>query len=145
MLVAWWNGSRRVTLSVRTMMRVRSGWAWALRVRTSLMATTPDLIAALAVVRHLLDQPPLVAAFLELLARAETHSDVADRRHALATRADTALRSLLGEAVAANRLADKDIDTAIATLLGPLFFRRLIHGENVDEAMTEDVVDRFLQ
>lgn len=102
------------------------------------------LIGALGMVRTLLAQPAVVAVFLQLLARAEADPLVDAARRALNTRADTAIRALLARAAREGRLAIDDPEDAIAQLLGPLLFRRLVQARAVDDRFTADVVDAFL-
>ncbi|MGL5818968.1 MAG: TetR/AcrR family transcriptional regulator [Phycicoccus sp.] len=103
-----------------------------------------DLVEALGVVRRLLGQPPVVAALLELLARAEIHPEASEARRVLGETADTHLRALLRSGVESGELAVTDVDAGIDALLGPLLFRRLVRGVSIDDDFTCRVVDDFL-
>lgn len=103
-----------------------------------------DLVGALGTVRALLAQPAMVAVFLQLLARAESDPVVSAARSELTTRADTAILGLLASASSQGRLAIDDPDDAIAQLVGPLIFRRLVQARPIDDHFTATVVDAFL-
>ncbi|MGL4175053.1 MAG: TetR/AcrR family transcriptional regulator C-terminal ligand-binding domain-containing protein [Dermatophilaceae bacterium] len=102
-----------------------------------------DLVVALGVMRRLLEQPPVVAALLELLARAEVQPEASEARRVLGENADTHLRSLLRSGVESGELAATDVDAGIDILLGPLLFRRLVRGVGIDDDFTRRVVDDF--
>jgi AcrR family transcriptional regulator len=103
-----------------------------------------DLLAALGVMRDLLARPPLVAVFAELLARAEEDPRWAQARRALYARADRPLQQLLTRARDEGLLALGDVDPAVAQLLGPLVFRRLVQGGSIPDEFVAEVVDLFL-
>lgn len=103
-----------------------------------------DLIAALGVMQDLLETPSVVAVFADLLARAEGDARWAEARHALYLRADRPLRQLLAAARDDGYLSTRTVDTALAQLLGPLLFRRLVHGAAVGDHFVAEVVDTFL-
>jgi AcrR family transcriptional regulator len=104
-----------------------------------------DLVAALGVMRRLLDQPPIAAAFLELLARAEAQPEASEARRLLGESADAHLRSLLVGGVTSGELAVTDVDASIDALLGPLLFRRLVRGAEIDDRFAQKVIDDFVQ
>ena len=103
-----------------------------------------DLVNALGTLRALLAQPAMVAVLLQLLARAESDLVVHAARSELSTRADTAILGLLTSAESQGRLAIDDPDDAIAQLIGPLIFRRLVQARPIDDRFTAEVVDTFL-
>ena len=55
------------------------------------------------------------------------------------------LRALLNEAVADGSLPGLDVETALAQLLGPFVYRRLITSEPLDERLCANVVQSFLR
>jgi TetR/AcrR family transcriptional regulator, regulator of autoinduction and epiphytic fitness len=55
------------------------------------------------------------------------------------------LRGVLEEAAADGSLAGLDVETALAQLLGPIVYRRLITSEPLDERLCADVVRTFLR
>jgi hypothetical protein len=111
-----------------------------------------DLFNALGTVRQLLNQPGMVAVFLQLLARSETDPTMAVARDELNSRADNAILGLLAAAHGAEPTDRKvsadpsctDPSAAICQLLGPLMFRRLVQAQPVDDTFTRQVVDAFL-
>jgi AcrR family transcriptional regulator len=103
-----------------------------------------DLIGALGKVRELLAQPGMVAVFLQLLARAESDPVVSAARNELNDRSETTILSLLASATNQGRLAAGKSEDAIAQLVGPLIFRRLVQARPVDDDFTAKVVDAFL-
>jgi AcrR family transcriptional regulator len=103
-----------------------------------------DLVNALGVVRALLVQPAMVAVFLQLLARAESDPVANAARRELNTRSDTAILSLLATVGRQGRLVIDDPDDAIAQLVGPLIFRRIVQALPIDDHFTTKVVDAFL-
>lgn len=103
-----------------------------------------DLLAAVGVMQDLLAQPPVVAVFAELLARAEGDPRWSEARRAMYLRADQPVQQLLATAHERGLLSVADPQAAVSQLLGPLLFRRLVQGAPVHDRFVAEVVDVFL-
>jgi AcrR family transcriptional regulator len=105
-----------------------------------------DLLAYLRQLALFLTEAPAGAVLTALIGQAQH-----DRAMA-ATFRDSHLaehrereRTLLWRGIARGELpADLDVDTALAELIGPVYYRVLVTGEPVDPAFTDSLVTSFL-
>ncbi len=88
---------------------------------------------------------PWVHAMPVLLDAARREPDVAQATANFVEERQAPLRAILREAVEDGSLPAVDIDVAVAQLLGPLVYRRLITSEPLDDALCASVIDGFLR
>jgi AcrR family transcriptional regulator len=104
-----------------------------------------DLARELTRLREVLASPSFVPQFLALLGRAEWEPELAALKAEMLANGTARLRHVLDDAVARGAIAsDLDLDDAVASLAGPLFFRRVLAGGSVTPRFADAVIDRFL-
>ncbi|MGL5824028.1 MAG: TetR/AcrR family transcriptional regulator [Nocardioides sp.] len=103
-----------------------------------------DLLSAVEVMTNLLAQPAFVAVLAELIARAEANTGWSEARSRLSERADRPLASLIDNASNDEELGPINPSTAVALLLGPLLFRRLVQGRPIDDDFVAESINTFL-
>jgi AcrR family transcriptional regulator len=105
-----------------------------------------DLIAELEVLRAHMTDPSFVKTMVALLDRAEWDGAVDKIRKSTSRQASATLRGIVQAGIDAGELpSDCDLELSVATLAGPLMYRRLITAKPVSRAMVIDVVDSFLR
>ncbi len=88
---------------------------------------------------------PWVPAMPALLDAARREPEVARATARFAAERQAPLRAMIGEAVEDGSLAAVDIEAALAQLLGPLLYRRLITPEPLGEDSCAAIVEDFLR
>jgi AcrR family transcriptional regulator len=106
-----------------------------------------DLLAYLRQLAVFLTEAPAGAVLKALVGQAQHDRSMAAafRGSQLAEHRERE-RTLLVRGIARGELpADLDVDTALAELLGPVYYRVLVTGEPVDPAFTDSLVNTFLR
>jgi AcrR family transcriptional regulator len=107
-------------------------------IREQLVNLLRSLIAALTQARWSPAVPSLVEA-------GERDAELQQLIHDFLVVRMEPCREALREAIRQGQLVDSlDIDTAVAMLAGPIFYRRLVSREPLDDGFAERVVDQFL-
>jgi AcrR family transcriptional regulator len=107
-------------------------------IREQLVNLLRSLIAALTQTRWSPAVPSLVEA-------GERDAELQQLIHDFLVVRMEPCREALREAIRQGQLVDSlDIDTAVAMLAGPIFYRRLVSREPLDDGFAERVVDQFL-
>lgn len=93
-----------------------------------------------------LSRAPWAAFMPSLIDAAQRDPDFAQVHHRFASARTAPLREVLTRAVERGELpAGVDQDELVDLLSGPVFYRRLISGDLLDQAYAERVVDRVLR
>ncbi len=102
----------------------------------------PALVDAFA---RQLTEEPWAAALPVLLDAARRHPALRARMHQFLEQRQAPVRDVLSTAVRAGELdTGLDVDAAVAQLMGPLVFRRIVSAEPLDAAFRSAVVTGFL-
>jgi len=106
-----------------------------------------DLTAYLRQLAVFLTEAPAGAVLIALIGQAQHDRSMATAfRDSQQAEHRERERTLLARAVARGELpADLDVDTALAELVGPVYYRVLVTGEPVDPAFTDALVNSFLR
>jgi AcrR family transcriptional regulator len=88
---------------------------------------------------------PWASAIPALLEAARGEPEIAAATARFVADRQAPLRALLREAAEDGSLPSVDVELALAQLLGPLVYRRLISSEPLDEALCANVVEGFLR
>ena len=90
-----------------------------------------DLISLLTTLARALAEDEWARSLPSIIEAAEHNSELATLHAGLVRHKSAALREVLEQGIARHELRpDTDIDTAMASLAGPLFYRRLVLHEN---------------
>lgn len=104
------------------------------------------LQGVLRVLAGQMDDERYAAVVPAVLASAARDPELAEFREVFARSQRAPLDIVLRESAAAGELpADLDRDGAIAMLVGPLLFRRVILAQSVDAVFADQLIDAFLQ
>jgi AcrR family transcriptional regulator len=106
-----------------------------------------DLVTYLRQLAAFLTEAPAGAVLIALIGQAQHDRSMATafRGSQLAEHRERE-RTLLVRAIERGELpADLDVDTALAELVGPVYYRVLVTGEPVDPAFTDALVNSFLR
>lgn len=104
-----------------------------------------DLRTELGRIREVLEESALLPQIVALIGRAEWEPELRELKLQLVDHASRPLRAALVAAVGRHDLPESiDFGLALARLAGPLFFRKLVTDEAVDDAFVDAVVDAFL-
>jgi hypothetical protein len=105
-----------------------------------------DLISDLSGMVHELVNQRIAVVLAALVDRAEWDPSLARLKAMFVAEAVTELRGLLDDARRRGELrADLDVDRAVAELVGPISYRRLVSGEPIPSGFVQGVVDDFLR
>jgi AcrR family transcriptional regulator len=103
------------------------------------------LVSVLGELARQMEVEPWVHAVPALLDAARLEPEIATVTAQFIADRQAPMRVVLQEAVDAGSLPGLDIGTALAQLLGPLVYRRLITSEPLDEELCAKVVEDFLR
>jgi AcrR family transcriptional regulator len=104
-----------------------------------------DLLAQLRQFRQAVEDPKKRGAMAAILAEAEHHDSFARMRRILTETATTPLVTAVRSGISEGALpADLDLDLAVLTLCGPIFYNGLMLRRRTTDAMLATIVDDFL-
>ncbi|WP_327658654.1 MULTISPECIES: TetR/AcrR family transcriptional regulator [unclassified Streptomyces] len=104
-----------------------------------------DLLAELDLVRGQLTDPATERIMRVVIERADSSAAFAALKRDLYREGSRTTAAVIEDAVARGELSPAtDVEFAVAQLLGPLFFRRLLAGARLERADVVCVVDAFL-
>jgi AcrR family transcriptional regulator len=113
--------------------------------RTVTGTLSQRLTSAVGELARLMKVEPWVHAMPALLDAARREPEIAAVTAQFVADRQAPVRAVLQEAVADGALPDLDIETALAQLLGPLVYRRLITSEPLSEELSAKIVRDFLR
>jgi AcrR family transcriptional regulator len=88
---------------------------------------------------------PLVPELVALIGRAEWSPELRETQTELLATGTSGLRRALASAIDRGELpADHDLDTAIARLAGPLFYRRVLARVPLDDTFVATIISAYL-
>jgi len=104
--------------------------------------TRADLLALMGHLAGELPEARWASVMASLVAAAEHDPELAAEKKKLIAERQRPLRSILKQAIESGYLSPStDSDVAMSMLVGPLFYRRLVTGEPLDDAFVTHVVD----
>jgi AcrR family transcriptional regulator len=104
-----------------------------------------DLTRELERLRRTLSSSPLVPELVALIGRAEWDPDLRETKKELLASGTAGLRRAIRAGIERHELpADLDLDTTIARLAGPLFYRRVLAHAPLEEDFVFRIVTGFL-
>jgi AcrR family transcriptional regulator len=104
-----------------------------------------DLARELGRLQRTLSGSPLVPELVALIGRAEWDAELRETEARLLASGTAGLRRALEAAIERRELhADHDLDTTIARLAGPLFYRRVLAHAPLDDAFVASIVAAFI-
>ncbi|MEW6475737.1 MAG: TetR/AcrR family transcriptional regulator [Actinomycetota bacterium] len=105
----------------------------------------PDLVAEADALRRQLGTPALAGVLAVLMERSLHDPELARVKRSVVAEISRVLRQCLRDGIADGDLpAALDVNLAVAQLLGPLLYRRLMSAERFNPAVVAAVVDSFL-
>jgi AcrR family transcriptional regulator len=103
-----------------------------------------DLARELETLRRTLSSSPLVPELVALIGRAEWDPELRDTKAELLAFGTAGLRRALEAAIERGELdGGLDLDTAIARLAGPLFYRRVLAHAPIDQELVDRIIVGF--
>lgn len=104
-----------------------------------------DLARELERMQRTLSSSPLVPELVALIGRAEWDPELRDTKAELLAAGTAGLRQALGAAIDRGELpADEDLDTTIARLAGPLFYRRVLAHAPLEDEFTTRIITAYI-
>jgi AcrR family transcriptional regulator len=104
-----------------------------------------DLARELERLQRTLSSSPLVPELVALIGRAEWDSELRETKAELLASGTAGLRQALEAAIERRELpADLDLDTTIARLAGPLFYRRVLAHVPVEDAFVTTIIAAYI-
>ncbi len=104
-----------------------------------------DLARGLERLQRTLSSSPLVPELVALIGRAEWDAELRETKAALLAAGTAGLRQALEAAIERRELpADHDLDTTIARLAGPLFYRRVLAHAPLDDAFVTTIITAYI-
>jgi AcrR family transcriptional regulator len=104
-----------------------------------------DLTRELGRLQRILSGSPLVPELVALIGRAEWQPELREVKASLLASGTAGLRRSLVAGIDRGDIpSDLDLDTALAQLAGPLFYRRLLAHGAIEDRLVEDVVASFV-
>lgn len=104
-----------------------------------------DLVRELERLRQTLSSSPLVPELVALIGRAEWDPELREVKAELLATGTAGLRRALEAAIDRGELpADADLDTTIARLAGPLFYRRLLAHAPLEDTFVARIVTAYV-
>ncbi len=104
-----------------------------------------DLARELERLQRTLSSSPLVPELVALIGRAEWDAELRETKAALLASGTAGLRQALEAAIERRELpADHDLDTTIARLAGPLFYRRVLAHAPVEDAFVTTIIAAYI-
>lgn len=104
-----------------------------------------DLARELGRMQRTLSSSPLVPGLAALIGRAEWDPELRETKAELLAVGTAGLRRALEAAIDRGELpADHDLDTTIARLAGPLFYRRVLAHAPLDDALVTTIITAYL-
>lgn len=105
-----------------------------------------DLTRELGRLQRILSDSPLVPELVALIGRAEWQPELREVKASLLAKGTAGLRRALVAGVERGEIrSETDLDTAIAQLAGPLFYRRLLAHRPIEDELVADVVESFVE
>lgn len=104
-----------------------------------------DLARELQRLQRTMTSSPLVPELIALIGRAEWNPELRETQTELLATGTSGLRRALGAAIDRGELpADHDLDTTIARLAGPLFYRRVLARAPLEDAFVTTIISAYL-
>lgn len=104
-----------------------------------------DLAGELERLRRTMSGSPLVPELVALIGRAEWDRELRETKAELLASGTAGLRRALEAGIERGELAaDRDLDTTIARLAGPLFYRRVLAHAPLEDAFVTEIVTAFI-
>jgi AcrR family transcriptional regulator len=104
-----------------------------------------DLVTVLRRVRDIINDPTWGRMLTTMIERAESQATIRAVKHGVTADFAAMFRSVIQRAQERRQIAKHlDIDLAVAQLMGPVGYRRLLSGEPIDDAFIDAVVDGCL-
>ena len=104
-----------------------------------------DLARELGRLQRTLSSSPLVPELVALIGRAEWDAELRETKAALLASGTAGLRQALEAAIERRELpADHDLDTTIARLAGPLFYRRVLAHAPLDDPFVTTIITAYI-
>ena len=104
-----------------------------------------DLARELERLQRTLSSSPLVPELVALIGRAEWDAELRETKAELLASGTAGLRRALEAAIERRELpADHDLDTTIARLAGPLFYRRVLAHAPLDDAFVTTIITAYI-
>jgi AcrR family transcriptional regulator len=104
-----------------------------------------DLHRELGRLQRILSGSPFVPELAALLGRSEWEPALRDLEQQLLAHGTAGLRRSIQQAIDRGELpGDLDVDGALARLAGPLFYRRMLAHQHLDERFVAEIVDGFV-
>lgn len=104
-----------------------------------------DLARELERLQRTLSSSPLVPELVALIGRAEWDAELRETKAGLLASGTAGLRQALEAAIERRELpADHDLDITIARLAGPLFYRRVLAHDPVEDVLVTKIVTAYI-
>ncbi len=104
-----------------------------------------DLARELERLQRTMSSSPLVPELIALIGRAEWNPELRETQTELLASGTAGLRRALETAIERGELpADHDLDTTIARLAGPLFYRRVLAHAPLDDAFVTKIITGYI-
>jgi AcrR family transcriptional regulator len=104
-----------------------------------------DLAKELERLQRTMSSSPLVPELVALIGRAEWDHELRDTKAELLAAGTAGLRRALDAAIDRGELpADHDLDTTIARLAGPLFYRRVLAHAPLEDAFVTQIITAYI-
>jgi AcrR family transcriptional regulator len=105
-----------------------------------------DLVRELGRLQRILSASPFVPELAALIGRAEWQPELRELEQQLLAHGTAGLRRSLRQAVARGELPeDLTLDSALAQLAGPLFYRRMLAHEPIADTFVDAVITSFVR
>ncbi|MEX2550620.1 MAG: TetR/AcrR family transcriptional regulator [Nitriliruptoraceae bacterium] len=104
-----------------------------------------DLARELQRLQRTMSSSPLVTELVALIGRAEWDSELRETKAELLASGTAGLRQTLEAAIDRGELpTDHDLDTTIARLAGPLFYRRVLAHAPLEDAFVTKIITAYI-
>jgi AcrR family transcriptional regulator len=131
---------KRTDLLLHALAEVEAPHAWQ---SSGDLAT--DLARELGRLQRTMSSSPLVPELIALIGRAEWNPELQETQTELLATGTSGLRRALDAAIDRGELpADHDLDTTIARLAGPLFYRRVLARVPLEDAFVTTIISAYL-
>jgi AcrR family transcriptional regulator len=105
-----------------------------------------DLVRELGRLQRILSASPFVPALAALIGRAEWQPELRELEQQLLAHGTAGLRRSLQQAIERGELPEElALDSALARLAGPLFYRRMLAHEPIADTFVDAVINSFVR